>query len=95
MGAEVEKTEYSSADRVRFREEVNHELETFTWLLAHAEFDSTFPKIGIEMELNLVDADMQPSLNNEAVLGHLGEHFQSELARFNICLLYTSPSPRD
>lgn len=84
MGAEVEKTEYSSADRVRFREEVNHELETFTWLLAHAEFDSTFPKIGIEMELNLVDADMQPSLNNEAVLGHLGEHFQSELARFNI-----------
>ncbi len=84
MGAEVEKTEYSPEDRVRFRREVNQELETFTWLLAEAEFDSTFPKIGLEMELNLVDSQMQPSLSNDAVLEHLGDHFQSELARFNI-----------
>ncbi|WP_462417478.1 glutamate--cysteine ligase [Kytococcus sp. Marseille-QA3725] len=84
MGAEVEKTEYSAEDRMRFREEVGNELETFAWLLAHASFDATFPKIGLELELNLVDDDMQPALSNDAVLDELGEHFQSELARFNI-----------
>ena len=84
MGAEVEKTEYSPEERRRFRQEVNQELETFTWVLAHAEFDATFPKIGLELELNLVDAQMQPSMSNDDVLEHLGDHFQSELARFNI-----------
>ena len=61
MGAEVEKTEYSAEERRRFRREVNQELETFTWVLAHAEFDATFPKIGLELELNLVDAQMPVS----------------------------------
>lgn len=84
MGAEVEKTEYSAEERRRFRREVNQELETFTWVLAHAEFDATFPKIGLELELNLVDEQMQPSMSNDDVLKHLGDHFQSELARFNI-----------
>ncbi|WP_374929432.1 glutamate--cysteine ligase [Kytococcus sedentarius] len=92
MGAEVEKTEYSAEDRMRFRREVNQELETFAWMLAHAEFDSTFPKIGLELELNLVDHEMQPSMSNDDVLDHLGEHFQSELARFNI-EVNVSPRP--
>lgn len=40
--------------------------------------------VGLEIELNLVDRELRPSMTNESALSVTTEAFQSELGRFNI-----------
>ena len=48
-------------------------------------FDADRPMTGLEIELNLVDADGEPAMRNAEVLADLADpSFQTELGQFNL-----------
>ena len=85
MGQDVERTEFTRADRQRFRQKVRQCLDVFAQMLSESRFDSEQPMSGLEVELNLVDAAGDPAMKNSAVLEAIADPaFQTELGRFNI-----------
>ncbi|EWC63792.1 hypothetical protein UO65_0881 [Actinokineospora spheciospongiae] len=85
MGKDVESTEFTRADRQRFRQKVRRCLDVFAQMLAESRFDAGRPMAGLEIELNLVDGDGDPSMRNAEVLAAISDPaFQTELGRFNI-----------
>ncbi|PPK68978.1 glutamate--cysteine ligase [Actinokineospora auranticolor] len=85
MGKDVESTEFTRADRTRFRQKVRRCLDVFAQMLAESRFDADRPMAGLEIELNLVDGAGDPSMRNAEVLAAIADPaFQTELGRFNI-----------
>jgi hypothetical protein len=85
MGKDVEPTEFTRADRQRFRQKVRRCLDVFAQMLAESRFESDRPMAGLEIELNLVDNAGDPSMRNAEVLAAISDPaFQTELGRFNI-----------
>lgn len=85
MGAEVEKQEFTRADRAAYRQKVKHSLDVFARMLAESRFDTNDPMTGLEVELNLVDDHGNPALQNAEVLEQIADpDFQTELGQFNI-----------
>ncbi|MFV0452121.1 MAG: glutamate--cysteine ligase [Propioniciclava sp.] len=84
MGAGIESTTFSREQRQRYREKVLLCLDAFEQMLIEDRFvdgDMT----GMEIELNLVDANYGPNMDNAEVLAAIADpDFQTELARFNI-----------
>lgn len=85
MGAEVDATEFTREDRKRHRDKIRKGLDVLARMLTEARFDFERPMTGLEIELNLVDADCQPAMRNAEVLAAIADpSFQTELGRFNI-----------
>ncbi|GAB3462428.1 glutamate-cysteine ligase family protein [Actinophytocola sediminis] len=85
MGKDVERTEFTRADRQQFRQKVRQCLDVFAQMLAEARFDTERPMSGLEVELNLVDPAGDPAMRNADVLAAIADPaFQTELGRFNI-----------
>ena len=85
MGAEVQAQHYSREERQRYREKVRQNLDVFERMLTTSSFEFDRPMTGLEIELNLVDADMQPHFHNAQVLAAIAdESYQTELAQYNI-----------
>ena len=85
MGKDVERTEFTRADRQRFRQKVRQCLDVFAQMLAESRFDTDAPMSGLEVELNLVDEAGDPAMRNVDVLDAIADpDFQTELGRFNI-----------
>ena len=85
MGEEVAQQEFSRADRTRYREKVRRCLDVFARMLRESRFDSDAPMTGLEIELNLVDDDGNPSLKNTEALEAIADpDFQTELGQFNL-----------
>lgn len=85
MGAEVDTTKFTREDRTRHRQKVRTGLDALARMLTQATFDYERPMAGLEIELNLVDADCQPAMRNTEVLEAIADpHFQTELGKFNI-----------
>src|SRR3954451_11590527 len=85
MGAEVDSTEFTREDRKRHRDKIRKGLDVLARMLTEARFDFERPMTGLEIELNLVDADCQPAMRNAEVLAAIADpSFQTELGRFNI-----------
>ena len=85
MGDEVRGTGYTREERQRYREKVQLCLDVFERMLATTHFDAEQPMTGLEVELNLVDADFEPFLGNLAVLEEIADPaFQTELGAYNI-----------
>jgi hypothetical protein len=61
MGKDVERTEFTRADRQRFRQKVRQCLDVFAQMLAESRFDTDRPMSGLEVELNLVDEAGDPA----------------------------------
>src|SRR5262245_34594554 len=81
MGKDVQQTEFTRADRQRFRQC----LDVFAQMLAQSRFDTARPMSGLEVELNLMDRDGNPTMSNADVLAAIADPaFQTELGRFNI-----------
>ena len=60
-------------------------LDVFERMLQHAKFDADREMTGMEIELNLVDKDYEPKLDNATVLEAIeNADYQTELARYNI-----------
>ena len=85
MGEEVAHQEFSREDRTRYREKVRRCLDVFARMLKESRFDIDAPMTGLEIELNLVDDDGNPSLKNSEVLAAIANpDFQTELGLFNL-----------
>ena len=85
MGVEVNAQSYSREERQRYREKVRQNLDVFERMLNQSAFEFDKPMTGLEIELNLVDAEMNPSFHNAAVLEAIADpDFQTELAQYNI-----------
>ena len=88
MGTEVDRTEFSRADRQRFRAKVRDCLDTFARMLAESRFDPS-SQAGLEIELNLVDDSGRPAMANTQVLAAIGE-----CRKFGVPMLTMSRSSR-
>jgi len=85
MGDEVELQEFSRADRTKHREKVRRSLDVLARMLRENAFEADDPMTGLEVELNLVDADEDPALKNAEVLAAIADpDFQTELGQFNV-----------
>ena len=97
MGTDVPDQKFTGADRVRFRRQVSRGTEAIARMLAEGVFTDhgapPEPLLGMEVELNLVDAEMNPAMANAAVLDAIADpDYQTELGQFNI-EINVSPRP--
>ncbi|WP_151548637.1 MULTISPECIES: glutamate-cysteine ligase family protein [Corynebacterium] len=83
MGDAVSNETYTPRQRTRYRQRLMDDLEVFDRHLQDAEFINE-GTIGLELELNLVDEKMQPTLCNDAVLAELSDEYQSEIGAYNV-----------
>ncbi|AZA08525.1 Carboxylate-amine ligase YbdK [Corynebacterium pseudopelargi] len=87
MGDAVSTESYTPRQRTRYRQRLMDDLEVFDRHLQEAEFIDK-GTIGLELELNLVDEDMQPKLCNADVLDALpkehADEYQSEIGAYNV-----------
>ncbi|UGQ10777.1 glutamate--cysteine ligase [Yinghuangia sp. ASG 101] len=85
MGEEVDQVTFTRSDRQRYRHKLRLCLETLERLLADGRFESPRKLMGVEIELNLTDADGLPCMANDRVLDRIASpDFQTELGQFNI-----------
>ncbi|MFW6774692.1 glutamate--cysteine ligase [Nocardioides sp. CPCC 205120] len=85
MGDEVDQQQFTRADRTRHREKVRHSLDALARMLREEAFEADDPRTGLEVELNLVDAEERPALRNAEVLEAIASpDFQTELGQFNV-----------
>lgn len=85
MGEEISTRTFSREQRQRYRAKVLTCLDVFEEMLHAGRFSTEEASTGLEIELNLVDGDRQPSFANAEVLAAVANpEFQTELARFNI-----------
>lgn len=83
MGDAVTTDTYTPRQRSKYRQRLFHDLEAFDRHLQNAEFVN-HGTIGLELELNLVDEQMQPARTGRKVLGSLSDEYQSEIGAFNV-----------
>jgi hypothetical protein len=85
MGRDVPSITVSQHDRRAYREKVRQCLDVFARMLRESRFDTEPRQVGLEIEVNLVDADGMPSMSNVAVLEAIADpDWASELGRFNL-----------
>jgi len=85
MGEKVAATEFTRADRQRYRDKVKRNLDVFGRLLAESRFDCERRSIGLEIELNLTDDAGDPAFKNAQALEAIADpDFQTELGQFNV-----------
>lgn len=85
MGRDISDTAYSREHRQRYREKVRQCLDVFEQMLTTTRFDFGQRMTGMEIELNLVDTDYLPKMDNKQVLTAIADpEYQTELAQFNI-----------
>lgn len=83
MGEAISSEKYTPQQRTHYRSLLGEDLEIFDRHLQTAEFVD-HGTIGLELELNLVDDDMQPARLNREVLAHLDDEYQSEIGSYNV-----------
>lgn len=85
MGEKVAADAFDLAARRRYREKLRRCLEALDGLLTQQRFDRPRNLMGLEIELNLADADGMPRMMNAQVLDRIAsEDFQTELGQFNL-----------
>ncbi|WP_199431329.1 glutamate--cysteine ligase [Qaidamihabitans albus] len=95
MGKDVSPDAFRPQDRGRYRRKVQRCLDTLARMLSDGSFSFPRKHIGLEVELNLVDGGMRPSMSNAAVLDALGNSsFTTELSQHNM-ELNVPPRPLD
>ena len=85
MGRDVPAVEFTRDDRRRYREKVRASLDVLARMLAESQFDFDRPLSGLEIELNLVDAEGQPAMRNAEVLRAIADdQWATEIGQFNL-----------
>jgi hypothetical protein len=85
MGRDVPAMTVTWQDRRAYREKVRQCLEIFGRMLREYTFDTQPCQIGLEMEVNLVDALGLPTMMSTTVLAAISDpNWASELGRFNL-----------
>lgn len=95
MGKDVAQSACNPRDRGKYRRKVQRCLDTLARMLSDGSFAFPRKHIGLEVELNLVNHAMQPSMSNATVLDALDDPlFTSELSQHNL-ELNVPPRPLD
>jgi gamma-glutamyl:cysteine ligase YbdK (ATP-grasp superfamily) len=85
MGRDVPAMTVTWQDRRAYREKVRQCLEIFGRMLREFTFDAEPCQVGLEMEVNLVDALGMPTMMSTTVLAAIADpSWASELGRFNL-----------
>jgi gamma-glutamyl:cysteine ligase YbdK (ATP-grasp superfamily) len=85
MGRDVPSITVTQQDRRAYREKVRQCLDVFARMLRESRFDTEPRQVGLEIELNLVDADGMPAMTSTTVLDAIADpHWASELGQFNL-----------
>ncbi len=85
MGKSLSEPAIAPVDRVRYRQKVRRCLDVLGLMLDDHAFDGDNGMTGLEIELNLMDADAEPAMRNAEILANLGDPtFQAELGQFNL-----------
>ncbi|HEX6337733.1 MAG TPA: glutamate--cysteine ligase [Jiangellaceae bacterium] len=85
MGREVASREFTREDRRLYREKVRRCLDAFARMLSESQFEFERPHAGLEIELNLVNAEYLPAFASATVLASIANpDFQTELGQFNV-----------
>jgi gamma-glutamyl:cysteine ligase YbdK (ATP-grasp superfamily) len=85
LGRDIEDTEFTREDRMRYREKVKGNLAALHHLVDSGRFERGRRRAGVEMEVYITDADGRVRPINAEVLDRLPEgEFQTELAQFNL-----------
>ena len=85
MGQDVATDTVGSSDSQRFRQKVQRCLDALARMLTEGGFSTAPPRIGLEVELNLVDDGLQPAMTNGIVLEKLDDpSFTTELGQHNL-----------
>ncbi len=85
MGRDVPAITVSNQDRRRYREKVRRCLDVFARMLHDSWFETAPQRVGLEVELNLVDESGGPSMKSSDVLAAIADpHWAPELGTFNI-----------
>jgi hypothetical protein len=85
MGRDVPAMIVSQQDRRAYREKVRQCLDVFARMLRESRFDPQPHRVGLEMELNLVDDDCLPAMTSTKVLEAISDPlWATELGRFNL-----------
>ncbi|WP_026412197.1 glutamate--cysteine ligase [Actinomadura oligospora] len=85
MGRDVSAATISGMDRRRYREKVRRDLDVLARMLGESQFDFERPHIGLEIELNLIDAAGDPLMRNADVLKAIADPaWDTELGQFNL-----------
>ncbi|WP_026876895.1 glutamate--cysteine ligase [Jiangella gansuensis] len=85
MGEDVDRREFSRADRTKYRVKVRRCLDAFERMLRESHFEFERPMTGLEIELNLVDEQCDPAMRNADALAAIADPaFQTELGQWNL-----------
>jgi gamma-glutamyl:cysteine ligase YbdK (ATP-grasp superfamily) len=85
MGEKVVSDGFDLSDRHRYRQKLKDCLDVLKVLLEERRFERPRNLMGLEIELNLADADGLPRMLNIEVLRRIGsQDFQTELGQFNL-----------
>ncbi len=95
MGRDIQAIKITGEDRRKYRDKVRRSLDVFARMLREQRFDSDPARVGIEIELNLVDERAEPSMRNALVLDAIADPaWATELGQFNI-EINVPPRPLD
>ncbi len=85
MGQDVAADTFDRSARQRYRWKVQRCLDALARMLTEGGFSTSPPRIGLEIELNLVDDALQPAMANTVVLEKLDDpSFTTELGQHNL-----------
>jgi hypothetical protein len=85
MGRDIDAIKITGEDRRKYRDKVRRSLDVFARMLRDHRFEDNPSKVGVEMELNLVDGRGGPSMHNADVLEAIADPaWATELGQFNI-----------
>jgi gamma-glutamylcysteine synthetase len=85
MGRDVPSIHVSHQDRRAYREKVSRCLDVLARMLLESSFDTEPLQVGVEMEVNLVDARGMPAMTSTTVLAAISDpSWACELGRFNL-----------
>ncbi len=85
MGEGVIDSIYTQHDLQRYREKIQRCLDALARMLAGDSFSAGPEQMGLELELNLIDDNVDPAMANQAVLEQIDDPaFQTELGQHNI-----------
>ncbi len=84
MGRDIQAIKISGEDRGRYRDKLRRSLDVFASMLRERLFEAS-PRVGLEIELNLVDERGAPSMRNADVLDMVADQaWATEVGQFNV-----------
>ena len=73
MGRDIDAIKITGEDRRKYRDKVRRSLDVFARMLREHRFEGDPAQVGVEIELNLVDGDGEPSMQNADVLDEIAD----------------------